>query len=138
MGPPVTQARSTARRPQPSSASPAIAVSLQTRYDWPAGARAAAPSAAQYTVHLVQRIQNAAGNGPLMPQGTTVNVNLPLLPGTADPATGEPTSALPPKGTDVRAVNDGYVSLTPLELDRDVDESTAAWLRSVLRRGETN
>ncbi|WP_261565235.1 5'/3'-nucleotidase SurE [Frankia gtarii] len=35
-------------------------------------------------------------------------------------------------GTDTRAVQDGYVSLTPLEADRDVDGSTESWLHRVL------
>lgn len=34
--------------------------------------------------------------------------------------------------TDVRAVQDGFVSVTPLEADRDLDRSTEAWLRGVL------
>ncbi|SNQ48393.1 putative acid phosphatase [Frankia canadensis] len=37
-----------------------------------------------------------------------------------------------PAGTDTRAIQDGFVSLTPLEADRDVDGSTEGWLRRIL------
>ncbi|MFF3467931.1 5'/3'-nucleotidase SurE [Streptomyces sp. NPDC001984] len=37
-----------------------------------------------------------------------------------------------PQGTDVRTVEDGYASLTPLEADRDVDNATERWLRTIL------
>ena len=39
-----------------------------------------------------------------------------------------PVSA-PDKGSDVAVVGAGYVSVTPLEADRDLDPSTLAWLR---------
>ncbi|WP_237702899.1 5'/3'-nucleotidase SurE [Candidatus Protofrankia datiscae] len=41
---------------------------------------------------------------------------------------GEPAVA----GTDTRAIQDGFVSVTPLEADRDVDGSTQGWLRGIL------
>lgn len=37
-----------------------------------------------------------------------------------------------PAGTDTRAIQDGFVSVTPLDADRDVDGSTEGWLRSIL------
>jgi 5'-nucleotidase len=43
-----------------------------------------------------------------------------------------PVDSQPARGTDIRAVRDGYVSLTPLEADRDVDPATRAWLASLL------
>jgi 5'-nucleotidase len=36
------------------------------------------------------------------------------------------------KGTDIRAVREGFVSVTPLETDRDVNSSTHRWLRGIL------
>jgi len=35
-------------------------------------------------------------------------------------------------GTDVDAIHDGLVSLTPLEADRDLDGATKGWLRTIL------
>jgi 5'-nucleotidase len=36
------------------------------------------------------------------------------------------------KGTDVRAVQEGFVSVTPLETDRDVNGSTQRWLHGIM------
>lgn len=53
-------------------------------------------------------------------------------PGTYTISLGADTSAA--TGTDVRAVADGYVSISALEDDHDVDPSTTAWLRNLTRR----
>jgi hypothetical protein len=36
------------------------------------------------------------------------------------------------EGTDIRAVKDGYVSVMPLDADRDLDGATEGWLRRIL------
>jgi 5'-nucleotidase len=155
---------------------PSMAVSLQTPTGWPGGLAAATPAATEYVVRLVDRLQREANRGPLMPEGVSLNVNLPLRPGPIDPTTGLPASVLPPKGervtsvssaapfqfdyqnttgqpgspgvysiqliqtgvdtparggSDIRAIRDGYISVTPLEADRDVDAATQAWLRKI-------
>jgi 5'/3'-nucleotidase SurE len=154
---------------------PSVAVSLETPVGWREGTAVAAPGAATYVADLVERLQTHAADGPLMPAGVSLNVNLPVRPGPIDPATGKPGSVRPPKGerlttvatspflefdyknvsgqasgvgaytiqvgvsdasapkrTDIRAVTDGYVSVTPLEADRDLDGATQGWLRTIL------
>ncbi|MDH6436694.1 broad specificity polyphosphatase/5'/3'-nucleotidase SurE [Streptomyces sp. SAI-144] len=76
------------------SSIPSLAISLQTRPDWPDGALRAARATATYAAQLVDRMQLVARDGRLMPRGLALNVDVPLrpLPGNA----GDP---LPPKGT---------------------------------------
>jgi hypothetical protein len=38
------------------------------------------------------------------------------------------------RGTDVRAIHDGFVSISVLATDRDVDPSTTRWLRDLSRQ----
>lgn len=52
-------------------------------------------------------------------------------PGTYSIKLG-PASGTAGKGSDIRAIQDGYVSLTPLAADRDVEPSTMRWVRSIL------
>ncbi|HSA50594.1 MAG TPA: 5'/3'-nucleotidase SurE [Yinghuangia sp.] len=53
-------------------------------------------------------------------------------PGTYTIGLSANTEAAP--GTDVRTVTDGYVSVSALEDDHDVDVSTSSWLRDLTRR----
>jgi 5'/3'-nucleotidase SurE len=52
-------------------------------------------------------------------------------PGTYSIGIALPDSAAA-DGTDLRAVADGYISVTPMEADRDTDEATSDWLTSIL------
>lgn len=156
---------------------PSVAVSLATDpRTWPDGTTHSAGPAASYVTDLVKQLQAKSRHGQLIPEGVSLNVNYPLVPGPVDPATGKPGSVLPPKGTkattiaegpfltpdyipangqsgrpgtytiglgadtaaangtDVRAVTDGYVSISALEDDHDVDNSTTNWLRNLTRR----
>lgn len=154
---------------------PSLAVSLG-RAEWDGGGTVAARQASEYVVGLVDQLQRSGGGRRLMPEGVSLNVNYPLVPGPVDPGTGLPGSALEPRGTrptsvlgerslvlgyepaggtagapgrysitlgaaardgdpgtDVGAVNAGYVSVTPLEVDHDLDAATTRWLRRLTR-----
>ncbi|MDI3406544.1 5'/3'-nucleotidase SurE [Streptomyces cavernicola] len=86
---------------------PSIAVSQDEPKGWAEGGELAGEQSAQYVVDLVAKVQNRAGDGPLMPKGAGLNVNLPVRPGPVDPATGKPGSVLPPKGSKVTTLDTG-------------------------------
>lgn len=56
---------------------------------------------------------------------------VPGQAGTYSVSLSQPDTSAP-QGTDTRAVEDGFISVTPLEADRDVDGATKGWARSVL------
>ncbi len=156
---------------------PSLAVSLETRPEWPDGTLLAAADAAAYVADLVARLQRAGRGDELMPEEASLNVNYPVVPGATDPVSGPPTDVLEPRGTrsttldtgpfaaidyravngqngqpgaytisfgsvttqgargtDVRAIRDGFVSISAVAADRDVDPSTTRWLRGLARQ----
>jgi 5'-nucleotidase len=89
---------------------PSVAVSLETSPDWPDGTRIVTGHAADYVVDLVAQLPGLRDSGrgaSLMPEGVSLNVNYPFVPGGRDPAAGAPTEVLAPRGTRSTTVDTG-------------------------------
>lgn len=119
--------------------------------------------AADYAVDLVSELRRTAKRGELLPDDLALNVCYPVLPAprgtrqtTLDTAPGldldytrvNGTPGTPgtysvgiavpqgkgARGSDVRAIDDGFVSITALESDRDLDRANDRWTDRLVNR----
>ncbi|MFJ8950378.1 5'/3'-nucleotidase SurE [Streptomyces sp. NPDC102381] len=98
---------------------PALAMSLETQPDWPAGTRLAARPAASYVVDLIERLKaRSRDDSRLMPRGIGLNINYPLVEGPTDPTTGDPRLATP-KGTEPTTIQGGAFLVPDFTPDND-------------------
>jgi 5'/3'-nucleotidase len=108
-------------------------VSLNVNYPFVAGGRDAATGAPTDVLEPRGTRVTSVDTGPFIALDYSPASGQGGAPGTYTVGFGAAANDGAP-GTDVRAVQDDFVSISALDADRDLDASTTRWLRSVTRR----